>query len=262
MQSKSSAVAAGAPNQAIDYTYDFRSRRIGRKCVTTAGSSSTTTETRCLHDGWNCVAEFPPLETGSLKLDTPYVWPVDLSSTLQGAGGVGGLLSVRLITGSQRDITLLPAYDANGSIIAWSDTAGRVARRQDYDPFGNLVIRERGSLPAAAAKRLAYGFSTKPPGPDTGLHYYGYRWYPAPDGRWRSKDPIGERGGMNVYGFVKNGPVAFVDIRAPLETLQLHVKHVKTGSSWISVGKVAGLRSGRGWRCGSWRSCGSRGRRT
>ena len=97
MQTKSSAVAAGAPNQTIDYTYDFRSRRIGRKCVTTVGPSSATTETRYLYDGWNCVAELVPGES-ALVLNASYVWGLDLSNTLQGAGGVGGLLSVSLIT--------------------------------------------------------------------------------------------------------------------------------------------------------------------
>jgi len=37
--------------------------------------------------------------------------------------------------------------------------------------------------------------------------YYGYRWYDAPNARWPSRDPIGEEGGLNLYGFVSNdGP--------------------------------------------------------
>ncbi len=215
MQTKASAVAAGAPNQTIDYTYDFRSRRIGRKCSTTVGSgenaTTTITETRYLYDDWNCVAEFSPLEPSGLKLDASYVWSLDLSNTLQGAGGVGGLLSVSQITDNQQQITRLPACDANGNIIGWTDTAGRLVQRQDYDAFGNMVICERLAIDASTSKRLTYGFSTKPLDPDTGLHYYIYRWYGARDARWRSRDPIEERGGVNLYGFVRNSPLGRID---------------------------------------------------
>ncbi len=38
-------------------------------------------------------------------------------------------------------------------------------------------------------------------------YYYGYRYYSPALGRWPSRDPIGERGGLNVYGFVKNDAV-------------------------------------------------------
>ncbi|MCB1131812.1 MAG: hypothetical protein KDN05_11825 [Verrucomicrobiae bacterium] len=38
------------------------------------------------------------------------------------------------------------------------------------------------------------------------LYYYGYRYYHPDLGRWLSRDPIGEEGGMNLYGFVGNSP--------------------------------------------------------
>ena len=39
------------------------------------------------------------------------------------------------------------------------------------------------------------------------IHYYGYRYYDAVSGRWTSRDPVGERGGVNLYGFVGNDGV-------------------------------------------------------
>ena len=36
------------------------------------------------------------------------------------------------------------------------------------------------------------------------IHYYGYRYYEPGTGRWPSRDPIGEEGGVNLYGFVDN----------------------------------------------------------
>jgi len=37
------------------------------------------------------------------------------------------------------------------------------------------------------------------------------RWYSPNTGRWLSRDPIGERGGMNLYAFVGNNPVGRID---------------------------------------------------
>jgi RHS repeat-associated protein len=45
----------------------------------------------------------------------------------------------------------------------------------------------------------------------SGVHYYGYRYYQPEIGRWANRDPIAERGGRNLYGFVRNSPVIFTD---------------------------------------------------
>jgi RHS repeat-associated protein len=37
--------------------------------------------------------------------------------------------------------------------------------------------------------------------------YYGYRYYMPETGRWLSRDPIGENGGLNLYGYVENDGV-------------------------------------------------------
>jgi RHS repeat-associated protein len=45
----------------------------------------------------------------------------------------------------------------------------------------------------------------------TGVIYYGYRFYDPETGRWPSRDPIEERGGMNLYGFVGNNGISLHD---------------------------------------------------
>ena len=49
--------------------------------------------------------------------------------------------------------------------------------------------------------------------PASGVHvaYYGYRYYDPLTGRWPSRDPIGEKGGKNLYGFVGNDGVGRLD---------------------------------------------------
>jgi RHS repeat-associated protein len=47
---------------------------------------------------------------------------------------------------------------------------------------------------------------------ETGFYNYGYRYYDPKTGRWPSRDPIAERGGVNLYGFIKNDGANYVDI--------------------------------------------------
>ncbi|MGJ8635156.1 MAG: RHS repeat-associated core domain-containing protein, partial [Luteolibacter sp.] len=46
----------------------------------------------------------------------------------------------------------------------------------------------------------------------TGLYYYGYRYYDPETGRWPSRDPIEEKGGINLYGFVGNNGISMIDL--------------------------------------------------
>ncbi len=43
------------------------------------------------------------------------------------------------------------------------------------------------------------------------LRYYGYRYYDSVTGRWPSRDPIGEEGGLSLYGFVGNNCIDAYD---------------------------------------------------
>jgi RHS repeat-associated protein len=52
----------------------------------------------------------------------------------------------------------------------------------------------------------------------TGVTDYGYRWYDAPNARWLSQDPIGVRGGLNLYAFVTNDGVNSWDVLGLAET--------------------------------------------
>jgi len=55
---------------------------------------------------------------------------------------------------------------------------------------------------------------TTPPGHPHRLviNLYGYRYYDPVTGRWPSRDPIGERGGLNLYGFLGNDGISRIDV--------------------------------------------------
>src|SRR5438552_18534352 len=86
------------------------------------------------------------------------------------AGGVGGLLAMKdLIAGKAYYYT----YDGNGNVqqVVDSETQGTVADYV-YGPFGEPT-RATGAL----AKSNPFRFSSKFEDQETGLAYYGYRYY-------------------------------------------------------------------------------------
>jgi RHS repeat-associated protein len=118
---------------------------------------------------------------------------------MQGAGGVGGLLMVNAGSGGVH----FPACDLNGNVMGLVNAAnGNISAKYEYGPFGE-VFCSVGDM----AKVNPFGFSTKYTDNETDLVYYGYRYYSPALGRWLSRDPIEERGGLNLYGFVNNDPV-------------------------------------------------------
>lgn len=46
---------------------------------------------------------------------------------------------------------------------------------------------------------------------ETGLHYNRFRYYDRSVGRYISADPIGQLGGANVYAYVLNDPLNWID---------------------------------------------------
>jgi RHS repeat-associated protein len=82
------------------------------------------------------------------------------------------------------------------------------ARRRisSIDPFGNILSK---SGPLADAN--IYRFSSQEYHQPSGLSLYLYRAYDPNLQRWLSRDPIGERGGANLYGFVGNSPQNYLD---------------------------------------------------
>jgi len=56
-----------------------------------------------------------------------------------------------------------------------------------------------------------FRFSTKWTDAESGLVCYGYRYYNPSAGRWPNRDPIEERGGINLYAMVGNNPIGFID---------------------------------------------------
>ncbi len=127
----------------------------------------------------------------------------DLSGTMQGAGGIGGLLA-------RTDNTVgTHAYyfaDGNGNITSLTDGNQAVVASYLYDPYGRILSQ---SGPLAAAN--LYRFSSKELHVNSGLYYYLYRFYDPSLQRWLNRDPLGELSGANLYAFLSNEPITSAD---------------------------------------------------
>lgn len=160
------------------------------------GSWRTVTDNKFLYDGWNLVGEYDNANGNAVIRS--YTWGLDLSSTAQGAGGIGGLLKID--EGGQ---TYLPQYDELGHIhglVRASDHA--LVATYEYNAFGE-VVRQSGEY----AARNPLGWATKYTDRETGLVYFGLRYYSPNLGRFINPDPLGEQGGINLQAFCKNDPV-------------------------------------------------------
>jgi len=138
-----------------------------------------------------------------------YVWRLDLSGTMDGAGGVGGLLWLTLHTASGFAAgTRFAAYDGNGNVVAlFSASTGTETARYEYGPFGE-PIRVTGS----AASLNPFCFSTKRTCNAIDLVLYEYRAYSPSLGRWSSRDPLQEDGGNSLCCFAGNDAVDNIDL--------------------------------------------------
>jgi RHS repeat-associated protein len=186
----------------LDFTNDYMGRRIQKIVSTNNGSWVASYTNRFVYDGWNVVAI---LDGGNNRLYS-FTWGMDLSGSMQGAGGVGGLLSMTVYSGTNAG-SYLYCYDGNGNVAALVNAAnGAIAAQYEYGPFGEL-IRATGPM----AKVNPFLFSTKFYDWETGLYYYGYRYYNPSSGRWLSRDLAEEDGGLNLYAILGNDPVGDVD---------------------------------------------------
>ncbi|MGA4645062.1 RHS repeat domain-containing protein [Limisphaera sp. 4302-co] len=135
-----------------------------------------------------------------------YICGLDVSKTVDGAGGVGGLLWVRAGTGPASS-THFVCYDGNGNV--WnlvSATTGTETARYEYGPSGEPL-----RLSGPAVWLNPFRFSTKRSEDFTGLVLYEYRAYNPTLGRWLSRDPIEERGGLGLLVLAGNASVVRID---------------------------------------------------
>jgi RHS repeat-associated protein len=209
-----------------DFVYDGKMRRRIRYESTWNGSVWVTNSvTRYIYDRNLVVQE----RDGNNLPQISYTRGRDLSGSLHGAGGIGGVLARIDHSLSTVNSPLSIAFyhsDGNGNITTLISAAQAFVAKYLYDPFGN-AISQSGLL----AEANLYRFSSKEVHLTSGLYYYGYRYCVPESQRWLNRDPIGERDGQNVYRFVGNDPADHVDF----------LGHCKSGFSLPFEDEILGV---------------------
>jgi RHS repeat-associated protein len=189
------------------FSYDGKMRRRIRQEYTWQSSGWVqTNEVYYVYDGNTVIQE---RNINNLPTTT-YTRGLDLSSSLQGAGGIGGLLAMTLNTapGPSSSNSMYYHSDGNGNVTMLINPSQSIVAKYLYDAFGN-VLSKSGIL----ADVNLYRFSSKEAHLNSGLVYYLCRYYDPNLQRWLNRDPVEERGGLNLYGFVRNNPITRTDLR-------------------------------------------------
>jgi RHS repeat-associated protein len=160
----------------VTYNYDALGRRVQR--ATSAGADE-----RFVYDEQDVLLDL----NSSLGVTTSY---------LNGPGVDDHLRQTNTTTGVSYFLS-----DHLGSTTALTDATGTVVETLSYDSFGN----------SAGSARTRYTYTGREQDPDTGLLYYRARFYDPELGRFISEDPIGLKGGINLFAYVGNNPAAFTD---------------------------------------------------
>ncbi|PIE72008.1 MAG: hypothetical protein CSA22_00015 [Deltaproteobacteria bacterium] len=188
----------------VTFIYDFLGRRVQKTTYAyRAGTWAEQSTKTFVYDGWHLIAELD--EAG--EVTRYFVWGLDLSQTLQGAGGVGGLIcAVDSSSGSSQ--TYQYFYDGNGNVgQVVNSTDGAIVASYAYDPFGKTIKAD-----GVYATENKFKFSTKIHEEARGLIYYVNRYYSPKFGRWTQRDPIDERDERNLYLFLSNDSIDKYDL--------------------------------------------------
>ncbi len=189
-------------------------------------------ESAYLYDEWNCVGVLD----GTDALTEAYVWGTDLSATVegsptgpsQGAGGVGGLLAAWLLNGNGGLTSAFYTFDGNGNVTGLTgSSSGLALANYDYTPFGQTSGRS-----GVLAETNTLRFSTKPEDAELELVYYGFRFYSSLTGQWKSRDPMEEEGGVNLFAGAGNNFINYTDM------LGMDYHHWYTTQSEAGVGNL------------------------
>ena len=173
----------------LEFTYDGMGRRIQKKVYNWnagTGNYQLQSTTKFVYDEWNLIAELD----GSNTLTRSFVW------------SAAALLSIK------EGINLYQVTgDALGNVsLLINSSSGLTEASYEYGPFGE-PLKATGQYAITNPFRQ----SSKYVDQETGLVYYGHRFYNPATGRWISKDPIEQQGGPNLYAFVGNDGANHID---------------------------------------------------
>ena len=115
---------------------------------------------------------------------------------------------------AEKSLMLFYAFDGNKNVsdVFFLALQNGIGAHYEYTPFGAVTRTAKAtSSKVDLIGANPWRFSSEFYDSELDLVYYNYRHYSPALGRWLSRDPIEEQGGLNLYAFVGNVPTSFVD---------------------------------------------------
>ena len=160
----------------ITYAYDGLGRRVAK--------TVNGTVTKYVYDGARVIAEYD----GTGQLLRKYIYGPGLDEPVLMQSGATGYYYL---------------FDSLGSVTGLTDASGNLVEAYRYNMYGQPLQASTVGNP--------YMFTGRRFDSETGLYYYRNRYYSPQLRRFIEPDPIGFEGGMNLYAYVGNDPVNWVD---------------------------------------------------
>jgi len=124
--------------------------------------------------------------------------------------GVAPVYGSGLITTTGKIATPVQYFyhsDHLGSSSLITDAKGSVTQHVEYVPYGEVLLEE-----CISNWKVPYKFNAKELDEETGLYYYGARYYDPRTGIWISVDPLAEKfAGVGSYVYCYDNPIKYVD---------------------------------------------------
>jgi RHS repeat-associated protein len=183
-------------DQRLEFAYDYASRRVEKKTFTgSTGNWTLASHLRFVYDGFLQIEKLDGTSSNALLITR--IWT--------GVEGYDRLISETHI--GDPNVTYYALCDANKNITGYLDASGAIIGHYEYSPFGQIT-RSSGASPGIFDFRFSSEFFEQ----ETGLVYYNFRYYSPELGRWLGRDPIGERGEVNLYIMVRNTLINSYDL--------------------------------------------------
>jgi RHS repeat-associated protein len=211
-----------ATNEAIvSYKYDYRGRRVAR----TAGTTTVT----YLYDGDQIITDYNGTGSAATNVRKRYYYGMGIDRPICSDNYTGSYASL-----------IFYYYDGLGNVAALSKYDGTVLEKYTYDVYGKPTILSPSDEPrATSAYDNRYLFTGREFDPCVGLYYYRARYYSPNLGRFMEADPIHYADGLNLYIYVKNNPVMFIDsfgLRCPCGETITQIDAVGGRNAWRANG--------------------------
>ena len=117
--------------------------------------------------------------------------------------------------------------DHLGSSSYITNLDGEVAQHIEYVPFGEVFIEERNNM-----WNTPYLFNAKEFDEETGMYYYGARYYEPRLSLWMNCDPMEENlPSSSTYSYAANNPIRFIDMEGKIP-FDKSVAHTRISSGF------------------------------